>query len=359
MSEEDDSSQTPPPPPPPHPPPAPHWSQLPEAELLAMRICDLKLEIPGSPIEPHVAKLHAELEAKGLGFRPILYLGDEWFSPEDVPAIAIPFYFAHPRLVALEKKIMLEVEGGDPAWFQKLLRHETGHAIEHAYQLHKRRKRKELFGPRTVEYDPDHYRPQPYSKSFVKNLPNWYAQAHPDEDFAETFAVWLDPEVDWRKQYAGRKALQKLEYMDALMREIGPLPQVVSYGRLECQASRMRVTLEGFYRRRRKQYAEDAPDFYDRDLQRLFAPLPGAVPTQKTAAAFFRRHKRELVDSVARWTGERKVTIESLVKRLGERAAALGLSHSAEEARTTIEVTAWLATLVTHYQFTGKFKRTV
>jgi hypothetical protein len=344
---------------PPTPAPPPHWSTLPEAELLHLRVCDLRLEIPGSPIEPFVDKLHQELATRGIGFRPILYLGDEWFSPEDVPAIAIPFYFAHPRLVALEQKFMLEVEGGEPAWFQKLLRHETGHAIEHAYGLHRRRRRKQLFGPRTADYDPDHYRPQPYSKSFVKNLPNWYAQAHPDEDWAETFAVWLDPEVDWRRQYAGWKALQKLQYVDEVMKEIGPLPQKVSYGRLECQAARMRVTLEGFYRRRRKQYAEDAPDFYDRDLMGLFHPLPGAVPSQKTAAAFFRRHKRELVESVARWTGERKVTIESMVKRLQERAEALGLSHTGEESRTTIEVTAWLATLVTHYQFTGRFKRTV
>ena len=27
------------------------------------------------------------------------------------------------------------------------------------------------------------------------HLDPWYAQSHPDEDFAETFAVWLTPEV--------------------------------------------------------------------------------------------------------------------------------------------------------------------
>jgi len=336
-----------------------HWSTLPEEELLALRICDLKLDIPGSPIESHIRQLNEELEAKGIAFRPICYLGDEWFSPEDVPAIAIPFYLAHPRLVALEQKMMLEVEGGDPVWFQRLLRHECGHAIEHAYKLHKRRKRQQLFGSRSVAYDPDTYYPRPYSRSYVRNLPNWYAQAHPDEDWAETFAVWLDPSTDWRKQYARWKALAKLEYVDEVMREIAQAPQVVSYGKLESQAWRLRSTLENFYKRRRKLYAADAPDFYDRDLRLLFGALPSVPHTHRAASEFLRRHRKQFIDSVARWTGERKVTIEYLVKRVTDRAEALGLMLSQDEARTSIEVTAWLATLVTNYRYTGKFKRTV
>lgn len=343
----------------PDPKPTPTLASLPDAELLALRICDLPIQITGSPIEAHLQQLHAELDAHGIAFRPACYLGDEWFSPEDVPAIAIPFYFAHPRLVALEQKMMLEVEGGDPKWFQKLLRHECGHAIEHAYQLHLRKRRQELFGKRTVEYDPDTYRPHPYSRSYVRNLPNWYAQAHPDEDFAETFAVWLDPAVDWRKQYAGWKALQKLQYVDQLMGEVGKQPARVTGGRLQSQASRLRSTLETFYKRRRKQYATDAPDFYDRDLRLMFDHATGDQPGTRTAAAFMRRNRKAMIDSVARWSGERKVTIESLVRRLTERAAELNLTLGRDEARTSMEVSAYLATLVSHYRFTGKFKRTV
>lgn len=338
----------------------PHWSQLPESELLRLRVCDLGLSIDASPVKQHIEQLGVELESKGISFRPHCYLGDEWFSPEDVPAIAIPFYLAHPRLVALEQKMMLEVEGGDPVWFQKLLRHECGHAIEHAYQLHRRRRRQELFGKRTAEYDPDTYRPHPYSRSFVRNLPRWYAQAHPDEDWAETFAVWLDPSLDWRKQYARWKALAKLEYVDEVMREVGRRPSVVSDGELEFEVSRLRLTLDSFYKRRRKLYAADAPDFYDRDLQEIFATPSGEAKSGgKSAAAFFRRHRREFIEAVARWTGEKKVTIEILVRRLIERAEALQLMLGRDEARTSVEITAWLATLVTHYRFTGKFKRTV
>jgi hypothetical protein len=344
------------------PPPTierPDWSTLPEPELLATRICDLGLQLEGSPIEPHVQALYGELEHKGVSFRPLCYLGDEWFSPEDVPAISIPFYFAHPRLLALEQKMMLEVEGGEPESFQRLLRHECGHAIEHAFQLHRRRKRQELFGRRTQDYDPDTYRPHPYSRSYVRHLPNWYAQAHPDEDFAETFAVWLDPKADWRRQYARWRALAKLEYVDQVMAELRGKPPTVTAGRLEFQACRLRSTLGRFYQRRQRLSAADAPNFYDNDLRTLFAAPGEAVSAGPSAAAFMRRHRRQLIDSVARWTGERKVTIEHLVRRLTVRARQLGLCLGRDEAQTSIEVSAYLATLVTHYRFTGKFKRTV
>lgn len=339
-------------------PPAPAWTALPDAELLQLRISSLGLRLEGSGLEARIAGLERELEAKGISFRPHCYLGDEWFSPEDIPTISIPFFLAHPRLIALEKKMMLEVEGESAGWFAKLLRHECGHAIEHAYQLHRKTRRKELFGPRSADYDPDTYRPHPYSRSFVRNLPNWYAQAHPDEDFAETFAVWLNPESDWRKQYKGWKALAKLEYVDALMKELAAAPPKVTTIRCDSQVSQLRVKLDTFYKRRRREYAADAPDFYDRDLQELFTPS-ASVPQAKTATQFLRKHRKELIDSVSRWTGERKVAVELLVKRLAERTETLGLSLTRDEARTSIELTAYLATLVTNYQFTGKFKRSV
>ena len=336
---------------------AAQWASLPEESLLALRICDLGLTIEGSGLEPHVAQLGGELESKGIAFRPACYLGDEWFSPEDVPAISLPFYLAHPRLRALEQKMMMEVEGGDPAWCQRLLRHECGHAIEHAYRLHRRTKRQELFGKRSADYDPDTYRPQPYSKSYVRHLPNWYAQAHPDEDFAETFAVWLDPAIDWRTQYRGWKALAKLQYVDELMREIAKLPPKVTGGPHEDEVSGLTTTLQQHYVVRRKLYETDLPDFYDNDLRGIFTA--GETAARATAAAFLRREKKRLVDATARWTGASKVTIELLVKRLIERAATLALPMPKDDVRTRVEFSSWLAVVVTNWRFTGKFKRTV
>ncbi|MEO5762167.1 MAG: putative zinc-binding metallopeptidase, partial [Vicinamibacteria bacterium] len=182
-------------------------------------MCDLGLRIEGTALEGRVKALYANLEARGLRFRPHVWLSDEWFCPDGVPGIAIPFYLAHPRLMRLERAQMLEVEGGTPEWCLQILRHEAGHAIENAYALRRRPGRVQAFG-KTSEPYPDHYTPRPYSKRFVVHLDAWYAQAHPDEDFAETFAVWIDPETPWRKEYKGWPALRKLEYVDSVMKEV-------------------------------------------------------------------------------------------------------------------------------------------
>jgi hypothetical protein len=173
------------------------WHDLPDAALLDVRFCELGVTIEGSWLEPRIAQLYSELEARGLTFRPHFWLSTDWFTPDGVPGIAIPFYLAHPRLMRLEKAQMLQVEGGNHDWCMKILRHEAGHAFDNAYELRRLRRRVELFGKPSVPY-PDFYLPRPYSKSFVLHLDSWYAQSHPDEDFAESFAVWLAPDGDWR-----------------------------------------------------------------------------------------------------------------------------------------------------------------
>src|SRR5436190_1730368 len=222
----------------------PFWCALKDEELLALRICDLGVRIEHSELKPRVGQLYDELSARGVTLRPDCYLGDEWFSPEGVPAIAIPFYLAHPRLKLLELHQMLEVEGGAAEWCQRLLRHECGHSIDHAYRISSRPQWQEVFGSPETDYTPDTYRPRPYSKSFVRHLPNWYAQAHPDEDFAETFAVWLATTPDqWRQQYKGWKALEKLEYVHRLMQEVAGTPPQVKKGRHISEAKNLRTTL--------------------------------------------------------------------------------------------------------------------
>ena len=177
--------------------PPDEWAGWPDEKLLDLRISQLGVTIEGSALEPRIAELQAELDARGLAFQPHFWLSAEWFSPDGVPGVAIPFYLAHPRLAKLERAQMLEVEGGTPEWCMKILRHEAGHAIDNAYKLRQRRRRQQIFGPSYMQY-PDYYTPKPYSKSFVLHLDSWYAQSHPDEDFAETFAVWLNPQSDWR-----------------------------------------------------------------------------------------------------------------------------------------------------------------
>src|SRR5579862_1853522 len=255
----------------------PAWAALKDEELLAMRICDLGVRIEGSEVEPRVRQVCQELEARGVTLRPDCYLGDEWFSPEGACAIAIPFYLAHPRLKALELRLMLEVEGGTAEWCQMLLRHECGHAVDHAYKFSARPAWQSIFGSPETEYTPETYTPRPYSRSFVRHLPNWYAQAHPDEDFAETFAVWLSsPSDEWRARYHGWRAAAKLEYVDTLMNEARKKAPLVTpgRGRRRADASKLTSTLAHYYAARRKLSAEEYPDFYDADLRRIFAQSP-------------------------------------------------------------------------------------
>ncbi len=170
---------------------------------------------------------------------------------------------------------MLEIEGGTREWCMMILRHEAGHALENAYRLRRRPKRQALFG-RSSEPYPDSYAPKPHSRSFVLHLDSWYAQSHPDEDFAETFAVWLTPGSDWRERYAGWPALRKLEYVDELMREIAGRPPAVTTRRTPFSLASLRRTLRVHYRRKRRHYRVDARDFHDRDLRALFSDAPGA-----------------------------------------------------------------------------------
>src|SRR5215510_14367966 len=204
----------------------PAWAHWHDKDLLALRMCDLGVTIEASALEARVTQLYDELRERGLRFQPYFWLSDDWYRPDGVPGIALPFYMAHPRLMRLEESQMLQVEGGEPEWCMQILRHEAGHAIENAYRLRRLRRRIELFGRSSQKY-PESYEPRPYSKSFVQHLEAWYAQSHPDEDFAETFAVWLTPGIEWDKRYAGWPALKKLQYVDELMREIqGQRPRV-------------------------------------------------------------------------------------------------------------------------------------
>jgi Putative zinc-binding metallo-peptidase len=331
---------------------APDLGILSDDELLQMRICDLKLKIAGTELESRIETLDGELAAKGITVKPLCYLGEEWFCPEGCATIAIPFYLAHPRLKKLEDKMMLEVEGGTESWCLRLLRHEMGHVLNHAYLLEKDKTWRKLFGPPSLEYS-ESYRARPYSKLFVRHLDGWYAQSHPEEDFAETFAIWLTPGLDWRHEYRGWKALSKLEYVDELMNKLAGNPPLVFRKLKMGEASRLRSRLAGYYKRRRRAYAQDFPDFFDADLKKLFAE-PTAAPDNERAATFIKHSSKMILNAVSIWTGEPKFTLARVLRELTERCAELDLRLKSQSAG--IEISAYLATLASHYRLTGKFK---
>jgi hypothetical protein len=329
--------------------PASEWASWEDEPLLDLRLCDLDVRIEGSGLEERIAELGSELEAKGIRFRPHFWLADEWFCPDGVPGVAIPFYLAHPRLRRLELTQMLEIEGGTREWCMMILRHEAGHAIENAYRLRHRPKRQALFG-RSSEPYPESYAPRPHSRSFVLHLDSWYAQSHPDEDFAETFAVWLTPGSDWRNRYAGWPALRKLEYVDDLMRQIAARPPAVATRRTPFSLGSLRRSLRVHYRRKRRHYRVDARDFHDPDLRALFSDAPEHA-ANPPAARFLAKIRRETRRRVKRWTGERLYVIDQVLEDMLARCRELGLRLKGSEEEARLEFTTLLtARTMTHLQ---------
>ncbi len=190
-----------------------------EQAILDLRLRDLDISIERSPVADRIAKVMSELAHHGLKLRPHFWFSDEWACPDGVAGVAVPFYLAHPRLVAIERAHMLEAEGSNRSDCLRLLRHEVGHAAYNAYGLSRRKAWRDVFGSPARPY-PDYYKPNPRSKRYVLHLPGWYAQSHPSEDFAETFAVWLRPGSRWAHHYAGWPAHRKLAYVDGLMSEL-------------------------------------------------------------------------------------------------------------------------------------------
>jgi hypothetical protein len=274
------------------------WSRLPDAELLQLRFCDLSLSLEGSALQRRLQRVYGELERRGMRFRPHMWLSEEWFSPDGVPGIAVPFYLAHPRLMRLERRMMGQVEGGNANWMLRILRHEVGHAIDNAYRLRRRARWREVFGPASLPY-PESYRARPGSRRFVRHLGDWYAQSHPTEDFAETFAVWLKPNSDWRRTYASWPAWDKLRFVDEIMREIADQPALVrSHTQIEPLGANRR-TLAAHYHDKLARLGDWRSDAADGLLLRVFARQPARRGAAR-AATFLRGHRRELLAGAQR-----------------------------------------------------------
>ena len=331
---------------------APRYGAWKTDRLLDLRLCDLKVKIAGTPVERRIRQLYRELDRRGIRFRPHFWVSDEWFAPHHVPGCAVPFYLLHPRLVRLERRQMLAVEGGDRRECMRLLRHETGHAIEAAYRLHLRRKRRRLFGKTTKPY-PEMYLPQPHSRAFVQHLDYWYAQAHPDEDFAETFAVWLTPRSNWRKRYADWRALRKLEYMDELMHEIaGKPPPVRSRAQVD-PLRRIEKTLRQHYAEKKKRYGADYPDFLDSDLRKLFSNAP-EFRRNEGAAAFLRKTRPEIRRIVSRWTGHNQYNLDLFLKDVIGRCRELKLRLMDSPRQTKLDVIIMLTVNAMEFLYGGR-----
>ena len=322
-------------------------------DILNKPIRELGLTIEGSPLQRLVQQLYRELEQKGLmKFRPPCYLTDEWGCPSGEPVIGIPFYLANADLSHLERE-MNDLE--DPREIMMYLRHEAGHAFNYAYKLYRAPEWKQLFGPFRRPYR-EIYRPVPFSRKYVRHLAGWYAQKHPDEDFAETFAVWLTPRSGWRKRYRGWGAMEKLRYMDRIARELGHVDPVRRRGAPDVTVDEMEATVGEFYRQ--SAVAEETPigDLaLDTDLVDIFN-VSKRKKTARPADAFLRQHRKEVTDKIAYWTGLQRPLVKKLIEVIELRIRELGLRvDPRRESEHLAEITAYATALAMNFITRGKF----
>lgn len=297
--------------------------RLSDGELLQRRFCDLKLAINDGALERALQKLHRELEQAGLEFRPHCWLAEEWFSPDGVPGIAIPFFLVHPRLKRLERRLMREVEGGNAEALMRLLRHEAGHALDTAFRLRRREDWRKVFGRASKPYK-DSYRPRPASRRYVQYLDAWYAQSHPTEDFAETFAVWLTPGSRWRHAYRDWPAFAKLQYVDELMRRLrGRKPLVRSRRTVEAVREDRR-TLGDYYRAKLGRYAPLGVHATDRLIRRVFGTKPASARTMR-AATLLRGLRPKMRRELAAELGVGHYLIDQVMRLIVQRCEVLDL----------------------------------
>ena len=318
----------------------PAWTRLDDEALLDMRLCDLRLSLRSSGLDHAVQRLYEELRLKGIRFRPHVWISEEWFSPDGTPGIAIPFYLAHPRLQRLERRFMHEVEGGNDKWRMRILRHEAGHAIDTAFTLRRRKSWRQAFGKASRRY-PSRYFPRPASRRFVLHLGHWYAQSHPTEDFAETFAVWLAPRSRWRSQYAGWPAFKKLEYVDRTMRDLeGRRATCLNRDVIEPLAENTR-TLREHYRRKQRRYEMDTARTYDRRLLRVFGTAE-SHPRGAHAGRFLRKVQPQLKRLLVRRARMHPYLVHHVLRTATQRARHMNLRLRHSQRNTKRELVVML-----------------
>lgn len=366
------------------------WSAERE-KLLQKRIKDLGLKLEGTYLEGLVQRLYGELQAAGIKLKPKVYLSDEWSCPDGVPLIGIPFYLADKKLSRLEDEMMDGIEAESHEEILRYLRHEAGHAFNYAYKLYDTAEWRDIFGSFSRPYKDD-YTPNPFSRNFVKHISGWYAQKHPDEDFAESFAVWLTPGSDWKEVYKDWGCHKKLLYVDRMARKLGQTSPLVTEAVYDPASEDLSHSIADHYRKVRPSLVE-LPAHFDNDLREIFdkkppepkpaeaprpaegprpaeAPRPaegarpaeGPRPTEgkeeewQPAEKFLTAHRREMVRRIALWTGLNDVLVRSLVNHFTERCRFLKLWVNPKKSHQVLmDLLAFSTTLCMNRLYKGDF----
>lgn len=309
-------------------------------ELLLTPLNQLEVSIDKSYFAEAIPLAREDLKRLRITqLQPYFYLSTGYGTVAGTTSIALGFYDCTELLRGLN----LERRG-----FQytredivNLVRHELGHAFAYAYKLYTRKDFRQIFKVKGNYFNTypvtDRYleRVNPWSRDFVNPSGDHYAQKHPDEDFAETFTVLLQPGYDWAYEYRNYPgALRKLEFVQNLIAELGGAEPLIDQtpNAYEALAS-VKITLARFFRlRSTRAYRQQATGFIDPDLRDLFWRPPAILRGNRKrerdyvhADNFIRKHKRAIVTQVSRWTGVPETVVRDLLDKCSVRSHALGL----------------------------------
>ena len=337
---------------------APSERQFEEFKYRRTPLCDLKLTIDGTPLEPVLREFEAELEARRIRVKPHMYLTTEWGVPFPSISIGIPIYLAHPDLTALHGEQAGHFEGVGRVELLRYLRHEMGHVINYAYRLYDDEEWVKLFGSMTQPYLED-YRPSPFSRRYVRHLPGWYAQKHPDEDWAETFAVWMTDD-SWRDDYRRWPvARSKLEYCGRTMTALAGREPLLTTVDPDEQVCELPFTAEEYYR---SQAAQEPgfPEGLDGAVKAIFEdlnqPEHDTAAPRLSAAALVRRLALPLAADVYRWTGHFPERTRALLRHVAERAEQLEQVYPADrEPQAIVGLTTLVTALAMNHVHQGTY----
>jgi hypothetical protein len=326
------------------------------------------LSIQGTWLEPVLAEFESELDRAGIRrVKPRFYLSNEW-GVSDSLAIGIPFYLARPDLMAMQVQRVGHVEGGTRPEILRYLRHEMGHVVCYAYRLYDDEEWVKHFGSNTQPYL-EEFRLEPFSRRFVVHLPGWYAQKHPEEDWSETFAVWMTPGLDWRAEYADwPSALAKLEYCERTMKRIGDQDPLATSTHQEDDINEYESSVEQFYEQLSGSRDEnltlgkiELPPGLDGALKAIFEDLASddgkvAYIARKPASELIMRLEHQLLANIYRWTGHFPERTRPLLQHLADRADRLNQVYAEDrETQATIALTTLVTSLAMNYVHRGTY----
>ncbi len=181
-------------------------------EVFQTPICDLTLSFEGNGLATAMNALRDEVRAKGLQFWPNWYFGDDDFWTTDrAISVNVPWFLGDDivRLAVASRGTQYTDDD-----LLRILRHEYAHALLYAFEGWKHWHWVQAFGDFDKEYTEDWEPDASKDADFVAHLDRpgtggllHYAQKHPDEDWAETFATWISGE--WQAQMETGSDLRK------------------------------------------------------------------------------------------------------------------------------------------------------